>query len=319
MSAFSLERDPFPCAGSGVFYFSTPALTARLDALRDALGRGHVLLVDDAGSGKSTALDKLVETADEGARIVRLQGREQQSAKDFVHALMSGLGLPPREPVAAELRDADTLLELLAGRARSAIILVDDAHRMESEPLEQLLYLARRWEPFQVRFLLAGEPALTEKLASLSGADDLRRDATTLGLPRLDHAEVSDYLHMRLFRAGLAGDSPFDASVVTRVTEASRGLVGAIDPVARELLAEVENARRGGATAPGAPLRRWPLGLVAVAGLGVLLTVALPEPSTSVEQGSDRGEGFRSSITLEAGETVKNPRRRSASADSFTP
>jgi hypothetical protein len=124
---------------------------------------------------------------------------------------------------------------------------------------------------------------------------------------------------MCLFRAGLAGDSPFDAPVVARVTEASRGLVGAIDPIARELLAELEDARRGGAAAPGAPLRRWPLGLVAVAGLGVLLTVALPGPSTSVGQRSDRGEIFRSSITLEPGKVVKNARRRSASADSFAP
>lgn len=319
MSTFSLEKDPFPQAGSGAFYFSTPALAARLDELRAALERRHVLLVDEAGSGKSTTLDKIVETADEGTRIVRLQGREQRCAKDIVHELVSGLGLPPREPAAAELRDADTLLELLAGRSQRVLIVVDDAHRMENGSLEQLLYLARRWERFHVRFLVAGEPALLEKLDSLPEAGGFPGGETTLGLPRLDDGQVSDYLHMCLFRAGLAGDSPFDASLVASVAEASRGLVGAIDPVARELLDTTERPGRGSGTASGAPLRRWPLGLVAVAGLGVLLTVALPGTSTSVEEVKDRVEVFRSSITLEPGAAVENGRRRSASADAFTP
>lgn len=319
MSAFSLEKDPFPQAGSGAFYFSTPVLAARLDALRAALERRHVLLVDEAGSGKSTTLDKIVETTDDDTRIVRLRGREQRCAKDFVHELVSGFGLPPREPAAAELRDADTLLELLAGRSQGVLIVVDDAHRMESGPLEQLLYLARRWERFQVRFLVAGEPALLENLDALPEAGGFPGGATTLGLPRLDDGQVSDYLHMCLFRAGLAGDSPFDASLVASVTEASRGLVGAIAPAAQELLDTAGRPGRGSGTAPGTPLRRWPLGLVAAAGLGVLLTVALPETSTSVEAAKDRVEVFRSSITLAPGAGVENGRRRSAPADAFAP
>lgn len=317
MSAFSLEKDPFPPAGSGGFYFSTPALAARLDELRDALERGHVLLVDETGSGKSTTLGKLAEAAGEGTRIVRLQGREQRCAKAFVHGLVSGFGLPPREPAAAELRDTDTLLELLTGRSQSAVIVVDDAHRMESGALEQLLYLARRWERFHVRFLVAGEPALLESLASLPEAAGFPGGATTLGLPRFDDGQVSDYLHMCLFRAGLAGDSPFDSALVARVTEASRGLVGAIDPVARSLLDAAETRKRDGSAATGALPRRWPLGFVAAAGVGVLLTIAFPGPSTSVDDARDRGEVFRSSIILEPGEAGETGRRRSAPADAF--
>ena len=126
MSAFSLEKEPFPESGSGEFYFSTPALAARLGDLRAAIHRGHVLLIDELDSGKSTMLDQFAEAQSEQWRIFRLQARARQSAKDFLHELVSTLGLPIREPAAAELRDADTLLELLSSRSQVAVIVIDD-------------------------------------------------------------------------------------------------------------------------------------------------------------------------------------------------
>ena len=54
----TLSRKP----GAALSTSPHPALAARLDELRAALERRHVLLVDEAGSGKSTTLDKIVET-----------------------------------------------------------------------------------------------------------------------------------------------------------------------------------------------------------------------------------------------------------------
>jgi hypothetical protein len=142
-------------------------------------------------------------------------------------------------------------------------------------------------------------------------------------MPRFDHEQVSDYLHMCLFRAGLAGDSPFDPAIVSKVTERARGLVGAIDPIARELLDEARGERRDGSRGgrgDGARLvaRRWPVAVVAAAGLGVLLTVAVPGSSAPPNELESRRhlEVFRSSITPAPKESAENRRERSASADS---
>jgi type II secretory pathway predicted ATPase ExeA len=323
MSAFSLVKEPFPESGGDAFYFSTPALTARLAELCAAVQRGHVLLIDEAASGKSTMLDSFVETQSEQWRVFRLQARAHQSAKDFLHDLVSTLGLPIREPAAAELRDVDTLLELLASRSQVAVIVIDDVHRLEPGALGQLLYLARRWQAYGVRFLLCAEPSLTEQLGALDEGGGFPGVVSTLGMPRFEHEEVSDYLHMCLFRAGFVGDSPFDSVSVATLREKAAGLVGAIDAIAREVLkAGGLNRRDDDGGEPGRiGARRWPVALLAVAGLGALLTVAVPGPGVSRTGGeANRQVGvFRSSITLAPRESLQAFRDPSAAADTIAP
>jgi type II secretory pathway predicted ATPase ExeA len=323
MSAFSLEKEPFSGAAGDEYQFSTPALTARLEDLCGAIDRGHVLLIDEEGSGKSTMLDSFVEAACERWRIFRLQARTRMSAKEFVHELVSTFGLAPRDSVAAQLSDADTLLNLLTTRSQVAVVVIDDVHLLESTVLEQILLLAKRWERTCLRFLICAEPALMKRLESLHEGGNFPGSATTLDMPRFDHEQVSDYLHMCLFRAGLVGDSPFDPAIVANVTKKACGLVGAIDPIARQLLDEagVERRNRGRGHRARVVARRWPVALVAAAGLGAVLTVAIPEFSTSqskVEPSRYR-EVFRSGITLAPKESVEERRELSASADSAAP
>jgi type II secretory pathway predicted ATPase ExeA len=323
MPTFSFEKEPFPESGSEEFYFSTPALTARLGEVREAVRRGHVLLIDEQASGKSSMLDNLVAAQSGQWRIFRLQASGQQSAKALLHDLMSAFGLPIREPAAAELRDADTLLELLSSRSQLAVILIDDVHRLERDALEQLAYLVRRWQAYGVRFLICAEPRLTAQLACLDNDARLPDPVETFSMPRFEHEQVSDYLHMCLYRAGLVGDSPFDSASVALVADRANGLVGAIDPVARELLKASGSDRRDrgvrGQRQTG--MRRWPAALLAVAGLGIFLTLAVPGPSASQadKQARDRAEVFQSSITLAPRESIEDMRNPSATADSIAP
>jgi hypothetical protein len=110
------------------------------------------------------------------------------------------------------------------------------------------------------------------------------------------------------------------------VTEKADGLVGAIDPIARELLNSPatqegcrDRARRGHREKTLA--RRWPVAVVAAAGLGVLLTVMITGTSTTrTKVESNRHlEGFRSGVTLAPRGLEGRSRERSASADTLTP
>lgn len=161
-------------------------------------------------------------------------------------------------------------------------------------------------------------------MASRNREDDhFSGGVTAFGMPRFNHEQVGDYLHMRLFRAGLVGDSPFDPAIVAGVMEKARGLVGAIDPLARELLSEA--GRKGCHLSRGDPeqrrARRWPVAVLAVVGLGVLLMTALPgfsSPQSKAEPRQHR-EVFQSSIRLTPREGTGNLPERSASADSVPP
>lgn len=323
MSAFSLETAPFTHASGGAFYFSTPALEACCEELCAAVPRGHVLLVDEAASGKSTMLDSVVESANDGWRIFRLQANARMGAKDFVHALVSVFGLPAREPAAAALRDADALLEVLTAQSQIAVVVIDDVHRLEPSALDQLLYLARRWQQYSVRFVIGAEPGLTKALDARPAEERFPAPMNAFGMPRFDREQVSDYLHLCLFRAGLVGDSPFDPDTVACVAERARGLVGAIDPIARELLDQAASAGQGRSDAAAGgrertAARRWSVAVVAALAVGVLLTLAVPEFSrlrTSTESMQER-RGFQSSITLEPRQRMQ---RASASGAAVAP
>jgi type II secretory pathway predicted ATPase ExeA len=320
MSAFRLEKEPFPVNGGAEFYFSTPALEARCDELCCAIEAGHVLLVDVEASGKTTMLDSFVEAADDRWRIFRLDAHARMGAKDFVDALVSCFGLPAREPPAARFRDADALFELLTAQSRMAVIVIDDVHRLERSALEQLVYLARRWQKFSVRFLICAETMLMAELESLQEGACLPGNVRSFDMPRFNPEQVGDYLHMCLFRAGLVGDSPFDPGVVAMVTEKAYGLVGAIDPIAREL---VDSAATGGRPGNDVKLasRRWPVAVIAAAGLGMLLSVAMPGPSASRAKAQSRPhlDGFQSSISVAPRGRAGFIQERSASVDAAAP
>lgn len=275
MRAFSLQTDPFPDHTARGPYFDTPALAAQLEEILDVIATGHVLLVDEAGSGKSAALERFAAEAAEPMRAFVVRARRSQDARGLSNALVSALGLPLREPVAAELRDADTFLELLTGRDHLAVIVIDDAHRLEGGALEQLLYLCKRWQHYHVRFLIGAEPELCERLDGLDAGRLLAR-ATRLSMPRLDEEQIGDYLNLCLVRAGLSGDSPFDAAAVSRVAARARGLVGALHPIAREVLNESmrEGSSRGADSQRFA--RRWGLALATLAAFGVFAMAAIP-------------------------------------------
>jgi type II secretory pathway predicted ATPase ExeA len=326
MSASSAKMPPFEHADGAAFYFSTPALEARREALCNAVVCGHVLLVDEEGSGKSTMLEHMGETAAPNWRVFRLRAEPQMGAKDFVHALVSNFGLPTREPAAAELRDADALLEVLTARSQIAVIFIDDAHRLACSSFDQLLYLSKRWQHYSVRFVLCADPSLMKTLEARPAGERLAGRVAEFNMPRFDREQVSDYLHLSLFHAGFEGDSPFDPGAVAMVTERTRGMVGAIAPVASELLDESVSGRwsqsgGGGARRMGAAARRWPAIMVAAAGLGLLLTLAVPDSSRSkirIESRHQTGS-FRSDITLAPSKLDERRQRRSTAADRLTP
>ena len=106
MPVYKLEREPFPEERSEPFYLSTRALAARLEEVRVALARGHVLLVDEAGSGRSTLAERLTRDAPEAWRCFRVDARPTADETVFVRELLERLGLPAREPGRAARRDA---------------------------------------------------------------------------------------------------------------------------------------------------------------------------------------------------------------------
>src|SRR5215208_2041004 len=170
-------------------------------------GRSGVLaLVGEPGIGKTSLLEHAAQRAD-GMRVLRARGIQSEAEVPFAglaellrpalevmdriprpqaRALAGALAL---EPATTQDRFAvgAATLSLLSAWAEDApaLLLVDDAHRLDAASAEALLFAARRLLADPIALVLAvreGEPSL------LDGAD--LRVMRLAGLARADAAEL---------------------------------------------------------------------------------------------------------------------------------
>lgn len=245
LSAYGITNNPFPVDETDDFFFSTAALGKQLDALRNLVDYGDLVLVVSGveGAGKTTLLNQLLLAADARWRCCRIDAHASMTLDTMVEKLLEGFEVEARgENTMAD----EALLRSHLARTHAdggiALLVVDDAHLMPQICTEFLLALSERREDMELRLLLASEPG---RLGFPTG--DAKRVHVVVLKP-LDAEQCGDYLHTRLSHAGLVGDSPFSASVVEEIFQDSGGIPGEIHPLAvRTLLAngEASRARRG--------------------------------------------------------------------------
>ncbi|MFF7981537.1 AAA family ATPase [Streptomyces sp. NPDC007901] len=187
---------------------------ARLFQTVDAASADRVLmLLGDAGMGKSALLDRVARRAEaRGARILRAEGSESESSLAFsaLHQLLRPVstevdGLPDRQRAALHgafgagpaPAEADLMLigvavlSLLSalGDRRAVVVVLDDAQWFDRASLDALSFAARR---------LAGEP-VTMLIAARVGdhLPGFDRQVPTLTLGPLDDAAAGQLLDLQ--------------------------------------------------------------------------------------------------------------------------
>ncbi|MFC8392624.1 AAA family ATPase [Streptomyces sp. NPDC057238] len=240
------EPDP------GELIVGRDAVRARLFRAADSVPADRVLmLVGDAGTGKSTLLEHAVRRAEAGgARVLRAEGSESESSLAFsgLHQLLRPVlaevdGLPGRQRAA--LRDAFgtgpatsgpdlmlvgvAVLSLLSGLGdhHPLLVVLDDAHWFDRASLDALSFAARRLEGEPVRMLIGARDG-----DHLPGFD---RHVPMLTLGPLDNAAAHQLLdlqpksptgHTRSRILDQAGGNPLALVELTRAASAQRTAAG---------------------------------------------------------------------------------------------
>src|SRR5687767_11143724 len=158
---------------------------------------------------------------------------------EILHAIADDLELklsPERRSVA--LRALQEHLITLYGAGRRVVILIDEAHVMPEDTLEQVRLLSNlesnRHKLLQI--VLFGQPELDATLAK-PGLRQLR-DRITHGfrMRPLARAEVARYLGFRMRAAGYRGPDVFSPGAVRKLARASGGLTRRINILADKSL-----------------------------------------------------------------------------------
>jgi len=238
---YGLTEAPFRITPHTDFFFAGANRGTTLEALLYAIthDEGIVKISGEVGSGKTMLCRVLMERLPENIAIIYL-ANPSLSREDILYALADELGIevPEHSRTNTVMRALqEHLLELYAA-GKQVVVLIDEAHAMPVETLEEIRLLSNlesnRHKLLQL--VLFGQPEINETLAR----SDMRqlRDRIThnFNLEPLVRDDIAQYLDFRMRAAGYHGPSVFAPESVKSIAKASQGLTRRINILADKAL-----------------------------------------------------------------------------------
>ena len=307
---YGLAEAPFRITPHTDFFFAGANRGTTLEALLYAIthDEGIVKISGEVGSGKTMLCRVLMERLPENVAIIYL-ANPSLSREDILYALADELGIevPEHSRTNTVMRALQEHLVNLYATGKQVVVLIDEAHAMPVETLEEIRLLSNlesnRHKLLQL--VLFGQPEINDTLAR----SDMRqlRDRIThnFNLEPLVRDDITQYLDFRMRAAGYHGPSVFAPEAVKSIAKASQGLTRRINILAdkallasyaagvhlvgdREVKAAIKDSEFASAGSPasgrraGTPLIWAAAGAVAVLavfGLLRLTTLPVSEPS----------------------------------------
>src|SRR3954468_18009370 len=237
---FGLTEPPFRITPHTDFFFDGADRGATLEALIYAIvhDEGIVKVSGEVGSGKTMLCRVLMERLP--ARVETIYLATPSFARDeILQAIADDLDLKfSQDRMTVALRELQDSLIRLYAAGRRVVILVDEAHVMPEETLEQIRLLSNlesnRHKLLQI--VLFGQPELDDTLAKPSLRQLRDRVTNSFRMRPLSQPEVAKYLSFRMRAVGYRGPEVFSPRAIALVSRASGGLTRRINILADKAL-----------------------------------------------------------------------------------
>jgi MSHA biogenesis protein MshM len=238
---FGLNEAPFRITPHTDFFFEGADRGATLEALIYAVlhDEGIVKVSGEVGSGKTMLCRVLMERLPQHVDTIYL-ATPSLARDEILYAIADDLELKlPRDGRASvALRALQEHLIALYGAGRRVVILIDEAHVMPDDTLEQVRLLSNlesnRHKLLQI--VLFGQPELDETLAKPSLRQLRDRITHTFRTRPFGAGDIAKYLSFRMRAAGYRGPEVFQPRAVVIITRASGGLSRRINILADKSL-----------------------------------------------------------------------------------
>ncbi len=246
---FGFASAPFRLLPDTGRFFAGGQRAAVLDTLLYAIsaGEGVIKVTGEVGSGKTTLCRMLQMRLPAKVVSVYLDNPRLDAGE-----LMQAIALELRLPLSAQAtsyqlhRQIQTHLLEVHRQGRQVVVFVEEAQQMPLESLEALRLLSNLETSHAklLQLVLFGQPEFDLYLQQHAVRQFKDRVSHSFHLRALTRAQVRDYLHFRLQRAGYTGASLFTAAACRQLAWSSRGLIRRLHLLAdKALLAAFADGR----------------------------------------------------------------------------
>ncbi len=238
---FGLREPPFLITPHADFFFGGANRSALLDALVYALGReeGLVKVSGEVGTGKTMLARVLMNRLPDSLRPIYLADPLMDRA-ELLAVLADELGCTDLADGSPHrlLRAVQATLVAEFSAGRQIVLLIDEAHAMPADTLEQIRLLSNLESERHklVKIALFGQPELDDLLDRADMRQLKDRITQHFRLDPLSQADVATYIDFRMRAAGYRGPAVFDDTATARIARESGGLTRRINVLADKAL-----------------------------------------------------------------------------------
>jgi general secretion pathway protein A len=201
--------------------------------------KGFIVLTGEVGTGKTTMLQCLRDFLENQRTEFAFLFNSRVSVEQFFEMIAYDLNLRcPRTSKTEVLFALNNLLIQQANSGRTTVLIVDEAHNLSWEVMEEVRLLGnletRRGKLLQI--ILAGQPELDRKLDAPDMRQLKQRIVLRCHLQPLEESEAVEYILTRLSRAGMSNQSVFTADMLSEIYLRSQGIPRVINALCDNLL-----------------------------------------------------------------------------------
>jgi general secretion pathway protein A len=239
---FGFRESPFNLSPDPAFLYRSPQHEEALaNLIYGVHGRkGFIVLTGEVGTGKTTLLECLRDELDAQGIEFAYLFNSRINTQQFFEMIAYDLGLRcDRKSKTEVLFALNQMLIEEANAGRTTVLIVDEAHNLEWEVLEEIRLLTNLETPKLgklLQIILSGQPELDRKLEAPELRQLKQRIVLRCTLRPLSLQETIEYIETRLARAGMTGQKVFPPEVLEEIHVRSQGIPRVINALCDNLL-----------------------------------------------------------------------------------